>query len=198
MRRSWCPDRTLLTTSWQCGFLVVPRAFIQKRIVLSCKSFCYFFLHSAIFSSLYVALAFVFPCIWHMLLDLISVSIKIALKRVLVCSFTLLGGSLFFFSIRAMRYLEFSSVCYRPNFSLSEVKPLIIVNPSRKLEEEISGQVLWNSRFKSPDIKINFVCLNVIAQSWVMMCFLRMCRLGGTRWKPCSRSKKYLFILFQL
>lgn len=49
MRRSWCPDRTLLTTSWQCGFLVVPRAFIQKRIVLSCKSFCYFFLHSAIF-----------------------------------------------------------------------------------------------------------------------------------------------------
>lgn len=85
---------------------------------------------------------FVLPCIWHMLnfcLHQNCIEVYACMLLHFVWRFFVLPQH------QGYVILGFSSVCYRPNISLSEVKPLIIVNPSRRLEEEMSGQVLWNS-----------------------------------------------------
>ena len=43
---------------------------------------------------------------------------------------------------------------------------------------------------------ISFVCLNVIAPSWVMMCCSKTSKLGRKRQEPSSRSKMSLCHLF--
>lgn len=78
-----------------------------------------------------------------MLPNSVSVSVKIALKCVLLCSFTF-SEVLCFSSASGLCgicNLPLSATDQANLFSLSEMSPLIIVSPREKLEEGTSGQV---------------------------------------------------------